>query len=281
MVFERDVITVEVKLSDMLGIMGKMDIPDSYGGPGGLDSGLAINFFGIVGGGTHVVFILDCSLSMWGEKELIMRREAARIINDLTPGTHFAVIFFGGPAWPAGRDPDLKNWVSTGGSWQSFRPRNWNALPEVGYKQASYRTKSSMIDEIRTVPLVYGTVYDCPIYMALRMDPIPDTIFFMTDGESDTERGIDSLRKMVDQLKAAGKRVPIMHTVGFGISRNDQLEAMAALMNGECRFLTTWDYTRRYGYDGTKPARLNPGFDVDREVESVPSDQYPIEFFLQ
>lgn len=138
-----------------------------------------------------------------------------------------------------------------------------------------------MISKIKTTPLVYGTVYDNPIYMALSMDPVPDTIFFMTDGESSTERGIISLQKMVEQLTAAGKRVPVMHTVGFGISHNNQLKEMAALMRGECNFLTTREYIKKYGRDRSRPAKLNPGFDVESGVESVPAEQYPVEFFLR
>jgi hypothetical protein len=279
-VFRDDLKTVEVRLSDMAVTMGKWGLPDSYRGLDVPKLDIDINFFGIVGGGKHIVFILDCSPSMQGVREGIMRREAARIIEELTPGTDFAVIFFGGLAWAAGQKPDLNNWVQSAGSWQSFRPKDWNALPKVKYRKASYSTKSSMISEIRTTPLIEGTIYDCPVYMALSMDPIPDTIFFMTDGECDVERGIDSLRKMVDQLTAAGKRVPVMHTVGLEVYFSDQLEQMAELMGGECRFLTAREYDGKYGHDRSGHAPQNPGYDVTREVETVPADQYPVEFSL-
>jgi hypothetical protein len=280
-VLNREVKTVEARLSDMIMDMGGSDYLDSGGGLDGLDLGLNIDFFGIIGGGTHIVFILDCSLSMWGEKDRIMRSEASRIIRELPRGTHFAVIFFGGPAWPAGREPDLDDWVSTGGGWQSFRPKDWSKLPKVKYKKISADSKSRMIREIHAAPLIYGTVYDCPIYMALSMDPVPDTVFFMTDGESSAERGIVSLRKMVDQLTEAGKRVPVMHTVGFGISHDDQLVEMAALMRGEYRFLTASEYISTYGRDRSRPFRRNSGMNVEENVESVSDEQYPVEFSLQ
>lgn len=278
--FKTEVKTVDIKLSYSTDVTGGWEFLDTAGGLDGLDLGLDVNFFGIMGGGSHIVFIIDYSLSMWGQKERIMRREASRVIHELPDGTRFSVIFFGGPAWPAGIDPKLNNWVKTGDDWQSFRPKDWNALPKVIYKKANAITKLNEISKIKSTPLIYGTVYDCPIYMALRMDPIPDTIFFMTDGESDPERGIMSLQRMVDKLTAAGKKVPVMHMVGFGVTHNDQLREMAALTGGECRFLTTWDYIKKYGEDRSKRVKLKSGFDVEKGIESVSADQYPVEFPL-
>jgi hypothetical protein len=272
--------TVDINMSDMVGMSWDLGLPDSGVGLSGLGLGQNISFFGIKGGGTHVVFILDCSQSMSGEKEKIMRREAVRIIEDLPMGTQFAVIFFAGPAWPAGSKPDLDDWVQTYGDFQSFRPKNWDDLPKVKYRRASEGIRSGMIRHIRSTPLVYGTVFDCPIFMALRMDPIPDTVFFMTDGECSTERGINSLRKMVEQLKAAGKRIPVMNTVGFGIGRNYQLEDMAALMMGECSFISIQDYIMQHGPVPSGYAAMDSGFDVERRVKSVPAGEYPVEFSL-
>jgi hypothetical protein len=273
--------TIESRFSDVVMNLSDWDIPDSYRGlnAAGLDG--EIQFFGVMGSGTHVVFILDFSPSMAGMKEDIMRREAARIINGLLPGTHFAVILFGGIAWPAGQDPDLGNWVVTNGDWQTCRPKDWSALPKVMYLRSSRRTRSDMIDEIDDARLIDGTVYDCPVFMALRMDPLPETIFFMTDGEGDRERGIVSLQKMVAQLEAAGKKVPVMHTVGFGVSSSGQLELMAELMGGECRFLSPWEYNSLYGPSRQRTSGRSLGVNDDWRVESVSADQYPVEFSLQ
>jgi hypothetical protein len=273
--------TVAVKLPEMTGIKWGLGFLDTGGGLDGLDLGLSVNFFGISGGGTHIAFIIDYSASMWGEREKIMRREAARVIRELPRGTQFGVIFFGGPAWPAGLDPKLSDWVKTSYDAHSFRPKDWNDLPKVTYKEASMFTTSSMIRKVKTTPLVDGTVYDCPIYMALNMEPIPDTIFFMTDGGCTTNRGIVSLRKMVDQLTATGKKVPVMHTIGFGISSDAQLKEMAELMRGRCRFLTAREYIKTYGRDESRPAKLDPQLDVRRKVETVPFEAYPIEFSLR
>lgn len=279
---KKEVKTAEIKMPEMTGIKGGTGYLDGGGGLGGLGfGGLDINFFGIMGGGKHVVFIIDYSASMRGEKEAIMRREAARVLRELPRETEFGVIFFAGPAWPASSGlSSLNDWVCTGGNAGTYRPKDWNDMPKVRYKRASKGVVSSMIDKVEDTPLVYGTVYDCPIYMALSMDPMPETIFFMTDGACSTQRGIESLRKMVSQLKASGKKVPVMHTVGFGISSNAQLKQMADLMGGECNFLTTADYNKKYGPSKKNPKKLKSEVNVKKTVKSVPSHEYPVTFSL-
>lgn len=274
--FEQERDAIESKLSDMIWNMGNK----SDQGSSGEMNGLGVNFFGVMGGGTHVVFILDLSSSMQGAKDRVMRREAARIIDDLFPETHFAVIFFGSVAWSAGLEPDWDNWVLTRGDWLSYRPKDWNNLQQVQYEKASLKAKDRMISEIKAAPMAHGTIFDCPIYMALSMDPVPNTIFFITDGDCPSERSIDSLKKMVDQLKEAGKQIPVMHTVGIGLSHSDQLEEMAALMGGECRILTAQDYMRQYGNDLSMSTRQNPRFDITK-VKSVSAREYPIQFDLR
>ena len=257
---------------------------DFLKGTDGLSDGRGegIEFFGVVGTGSYVVFILDFSLSMQGEKEGIMRAEAARILQSLSRDTRFNVICFAGPAWIADTklEQQLDLWVRTGGDPFLFRPRSWSRLRNVRYLRASHLTVARLVEVVETTPLFMGTVYDNPIYMALSMDPLPDTIFFLTDGECPESRGIDSLRKMVEQLKADGRKVPVLHTVGLGVTHSDQLEAMAGLTGGESRYLTARDYRNRYGLDELKRGR-RARFDINQKVESVPLDQYPVDVTLQ
>ncbi|MCK4564687.1 MAG: VWA domain-containing protein, partial [Verrucomicrobia bacterium] len=90
----------DIKMPEITGVKGGLG---NMGGDGlgSLGFDLNFNFFGIRGGGRHVVFVIDYSASMKGEKEKIMRREAARVISELPKTTEFGVIFFAGPAWPA------------------------------------------------------------------------------------------------------------------------------------------------------------------------------------
>lgn len=281
-VVKKEVKSVDIKMPEMSGIKGGQGYLNGGDGLGGLGFDFDINFFGILGGGKHIVFVIDYSQSMKGEKDAIMRREASRVIRELPKGVKFSAIFFAGPAWPAdsGLEKYLDGWVKSGKNAHSFRPKDWNKMPKVRYKTVSGGTCSSMITHIETTPLVFGTVYDCPIYMALNMNPIPDTIFFMTDGACADERGIVSLRRMVGQLKASGKKVPVMHTVGFGISNNRQLKEMAELMGGECNFLTAGEYIKKYGPDKSKRGQLKAKVNVKNQIKSVPASEYPIEFSL-
>jgi len=270
----------DIQMPEITGVKGGLG---NMGGDGlgGLGFNLDFSFFGSRGGGRHVVFVIDYSASMGGEKDEIMRREAARVITELPKKTQFGVIFFAGPAWPATSNMEryANDWVQTGGDAGSFRPKDWDDMPQVRYETASTSVCSSMVDIIERTPLIFGTVYDCPLYMALSMDPIPDTIFFITDGSCNPQRGIVSFRKMLDQLKAAGKKVPKVNTVGFGISRNSQLTEIARLTEGESSFLTAADYIRKYGSVESKPQKLNPKFNI-RTIKSVNAEEYPVEFSL-
>ncbi len=273
----------DIRMPEITGVKGGLG---NMGGDGmgGLGFDLDFSFFGTRGrgGGRHIVFVIDYSASMKGEKEEIMRREAARVISELPKTTQFGVIFFAGPAWPAASNLErtARDWVKTDNDAGSFRPKDWDDLPQMKYKTASTSVCSSMANIIETTPLIYGTVYDCPLYMALSMDPIPDAIFFLTDGSCNPQRGIISFRKMVDQLKAAGKKVPKVNTVGFGISRNSQLTEIARLTEGESNFLTAADYIRKYGAVKSKPHKLKPRFNISA-IKSVPAEEYPVEFTLQ
>ena len=273
----------DIQMPEITGVAGGLG---NMGGDGlgGLGFDLDFSFFGTrgKGDGRHVVFVIDYSASMKGEKEKIMRREAARVIGELPKTTKFGVIFFAGPAWPAGSklERTASDWVKTGNDASSFRPKDWDDLSRMKYKTASTSVCSSMVDIIESTPLVFGTVYDCPLYMALSMDPIPDVIFFITDGHCDPQRGIVPFRKMLDQLKAAGKKVPKVNTIGFGISGSSQLKEIAQLTEGESNFLTAADYIRKYGAVETKPHTMKPRFNTNK-IRSVTAEEYPVEFTLQ
>jgi hypothetical protein len=278
-------IAVDIKMPEIVGVKGGTGYGRS-GGLGGLGFSFNMNFFGLSSKAmSHIVFIIDYSGSMKGEKEAIMRRELARVLSDLPEDTDFGMIFFAGPAWPAGKGGSVvsSDWVKTDGEDHSntYRPKDWDRLQSVDYERATSARISRMIRVVESTPLSGGTVYDCPIYMALKMKPLPDKIFFITDGACSTERGIVSLRKMVDQLKAAGEKIPVMHTIGFGISRNAQLEQMAALMGGESKFLTTEEYIRKYGPNEDKPSQVNENEVKVGKIEAVPADRYSVKFELR
>lgn len=259
---------------------------NGFGDAAGFDLDIEIEFFGARGGGQKLVFVIDVSQSLRGRddrtKERIMRKEATRVIEELPPGIDFNVIFFAGPAWPAFDDLDewADEFVTTGDDADTFRPKDWDDLKKLGYYGSGTGARHRAIRAIRDTDLVYGTVFDLPMFMALNMDPTPDTIFFMTDGSTSDERGIDQIRKMVEQMDRAGKKVPTIHTVGLGTSGNRQLDEIAALTRkGTATYLTPEDFRKKYGDISF------PDSDEERNsgvrIERVPADRYPIEFDME
>lgn len=256
---------------------------DGFGSGSGLALDIDIEFFGAKGGGGHVAFVIDYSGSMKGPKEVILRRETMRIMEDLPEGVQFGVIFFAGPAWPASKSytSGLNNWVTTnspGSAYTNFRPKNWDRLPRIRYETSSSSTRNRYKRIGEDTPLVAGTIYDAPLYMAMSMDPVPETIFFMTDGSCPEKRGIVPLKKMIAQLKAAGKKVPIIHTVGLGISNSSHLRGIAQLTGGTANFLTAQQYLKQYG-----PGKVDmpgKGENVMQRVDKVPANKYPVAFNL-
>lgn len=262
---------------------------DGFGDGAGFDLDIKIDFFGISGGGKHIVFVIDFSDSLKESgKEMIMRREATRVIEELPLEVNFGLIFFAGPTWPGMDDvrESADNWVtsaaagSPGASAASFRPKKWSRLPRARYFSADSSARKRALKAIRETPTLFGTIFDVPMYMALTMDPIPDTIFFMTDGQCSEGRGITQIRLMVEQLKLQGKKIPVIHTIGLGISSNAHLDSIAAIGNGESRYVTPQAYQEKYGNSDFPPSN-EPRFSTSKEISVVPADEYPIKFKLK
>ena len=262
---------------------------DGFGDGAGFDLDIKIDFFGISGGGKHIVFVIDFSDSLKESgKEMIMRKEATRVIEELPLEVNFGLIFFAGPTWPGMDDvrESADNWVtsaaagSPGASAASFRPKKWSRLPRARYFSADSSARKRALKAIRETPTLFGTIFDVPMYMALTMEPIPDTIFFMTDGQCSEDRGITQIRLMVEQLKLQGKKIPVIHTIGLGISSNAHLDSIAALGNGESRYVTPQAYLKKYGNSDFPPSK-EPRFETSGKIPKVPSDEYPIKFKLK
>ncbi|MGF1450763.1 MAG: hypothetical protein ACFB21_01650 [Opitutales bacterium] len=252
-----------------------------FGAGFGFELDVNIEFFGTRGGGKRVVFVVDYSQSMAGggerSKDTIMRREMIRVLEELDDNTEFGMIFFAGPAWDAFEEPDSTtgDWVHSGGP-STFRPKDWNDLPEVEYH--SGRRRDRAIDAVEDTPLIFGTIYDAPLFMALRMRPTADTIFFMTDGACSEDRGIVPLRKMITQMREAGLSIPKINTVGFGISSNRQLTEIAQLTGGQSNFLTVDEYINKYGGGDVAAPENDDNFNAAEELQQVDGDEYPPNF---
>jgi hypothetical protein len=123
--------------------------PGAAGGSGG-----KLKFMGVEGTGERFLIIADRSASMNGPKLEYVKAEILKTLSDLRPGSKFYVIFYESTATPMPGN----RWVS--GRSQAVQAANW----------------------IRQIYAQGGTEPLPAFELAFRMNPRPDTIFFMTDG---------------------------------------------------------------------------------------------------
>ena len=169
---------------------------DGFGeGWGNGTGGKGANFFNTNSSAERVLFIIDYSQSMAGPRQKLMRAELAKSVQNLVVGTQFQMIFFAGPAWVAGdsiqmdgkvgakidHNGKIFNWTSPGSA------HDWNApkeLPKPTWISASEESIQARLPIIKDTRLIWGTDWASPFELAFQMDPLPQAIFFMTDGAS-------------------------------------------------------------------------------------------------
>ena len=170
------------------------DFGEGWASGDGFGSGGGASFFNQKVKAKRVAYVIDYSLSMKGVPEKLMRAELSKSIKELGTGMQFQMIFFAGPVWVAGAEVHMEkgnraatvkdggrkyDWKSAGDA-HSWNPDGKKQTPE--WLTVSSSTLKSAAKDIRETPLVWGTIWDHPLEMALSMDPKPDVIFFMTDG---------------------------------------------------------------------------------------------------
>ncbi len=170
------------------------DFGSGWGSGSGSGSGSA-SFFNTKMKADRVAYVIDYSASMRGQKDQLMRAELARSVEALKGQLDYQLIFFAGPAWVAGDEVQLnKNgiskvtsdgktyeWKTTGGAHGFDVKDEDKAQKPKWLKSTGSQIKKSM-ELIEETKLVWGTTWEPAIDMALRMNPKPNVIFFMTDG---------------------------------------------------------------------------------------------------
>jgi hypothetical protein len=162
----------------------------------GDDSGIGggASFFNQKVTAKRVAYVIDYSLSMSGVRDRLMREELEKSIRQLGSGMQFQMIFFAGPVWVAGQQVSMREknrlatvkdgereyeWKTDGGA-NTWKPVGTRHQPE--WLTVTSSNLQTAVDHIRKTRLVWGTIWDHPLEMALSMEPKPDVIFFMTDG---------------------------------------------------------------------------------------------------
>ena len=209
---------------------------EGLGAGTGLGVGLGMGGFGDGGGGgsetvffnqkasaERVVFVVDYSASMNGQRIKLLKSELSQTMKLLGDGVDYQLIFFAGPAWVAGDKVKMAgqksaevegdrghkyDWECKGGA------HNWDTKGSRQQPDWITKSKSTLkksLDSIQETPLVWGTDWEGPLEMALSMEPEPQIVFFMTDGAS----GPNSMDIAEDIGRKAKSKKIVVNTIAL------------------------------------------------------------------
>ena len=183
------------KLGGMGG--GGMGLGGAGGGFGqGIGRGGAFNFLGQTAFGTRVVYVVDVSGSMeavgdGGKTRMaVLKRELDKSLSRVPAGSQFQVICFSDFAWAhnvvnptMGEKFEKARWDITSAEWKKAK------IPAFAYLQGNLFNINESRKLVTDMPTNGGTNWGAGLLMALKGNPRPDIIFFMTDGQRVDEQG--------------------------------------------------------------------------------------------
>lgn len=198
---------------------------DDFGqgwGDDAFEAGGGASFFGQQVKANRIAYVIDYSLSMRGKRDTIMREELTRSISELPHGMRYQLIFFSGPVWVAGdkvAHRDRSATVVSGNEqfeWERKGDQHsWDAvgnkLQTPEWRDVSASNIKESLKHIKESRLSIGTTWMPPIQMALRMEPTPEIIYFMTDGVAG--RNSNAIAREIATL--AGRMGVIVNTVAL------------------------------------------------------------------
>lgn len=213
------------------------DFGDGWG-DGGFGAGAGTtSFFGKTIKGRRILYIIDFSASMKGERQKLMRKELSQSVYKLSPDIKYQMIFFAGPAWVAGNKVQMNgkktasivdggasySWVSAGKA-HDWKPSGKRQSPT--WLQAMDQQVEASKKIITSHKLVWGTNWKNPLEMIFEMDPLPETVLFMTDGVAKGDP-IGVAKKMATRAK---KKNITINTIA--LMEPKAVTAMKALAKG-------------------------------------------------
>ncbi|MGJ8697352.1 MAG: hypothetical protein ACSHYF_13625 [Verrucomicrobiaceae bacterium] len=190
---------VSVPIPEMSIPDAMLGMEDDFGmgfgsGEGDGSGGGGATFFGGRMQGKRMVYIVDFSGSMkertesGGTRIAALKKELIRSINELPPGMEVAVVFFSNTAWTfdtKGSMPNENGWIGVG------------KTPQVAWYPANPKLKKELISKITAMPTAGGTVWYPALKMALSMDPPPNGVFLLSDGDPrDGDLVLDELKEI-------------------------------------------------------------------------------------
>ena len=220
------------------------DFGDGWGsGSGnGAGGGGGFSFFNQKIKAERVCYVIDYSGSMGGKKILLLKEELKKSITALPDRVDYQLLFFAGPVWVAG--DAVKNqggnkaftvtnngkdyeWVTAGGA-HGFHPKDKNKRQQVEWLTSTKSQRKKSLELIQNTKLVWGTIWDYPLEMALAMNPKPDIIFLMTDGSA----GGKSLEVAKEIGRKAKKEGVIINTIALMLPQAKEAMADIAKRTG-------------------------------------------------
>jgi len=215
-----------------------------------LNKAFASSFMGVKSKANKILFIIDYSASMRG-RDVVMRDELSKAIEKLPAVGSVAVIFFSGPTWVAGEDANAlhRKWKGDNGKtgWKpvdGYKPKRPKWLP------VTPSNKKNLIKAVKSTPLTFGTVWDNSFEWAFYMNPKPDVIYFMTDGNAnDKFKGMDIIKSKKGRTK--------IYTIGYGAPQGAKkpLEEIAAMSGGKSKFVDMDEIREMEKEIGKKPKK--------------------------
>ena len=196
------------------------------------------SFFGQQVKAQRIAYVIDYSGSMvQGDRDKLMREELTRSVSELPPGVVYQLIFFAGPGWVAGDQVQVRGKKATVTSgkdkyeWEtSHSYGQWDVagkkVQTPVWRSVTTQNIEESLKHIKNTQLVLGTVWMPPMEMALRMDPPPQVIYFMTDG---IVGGRDVVQLAKDIAKLARSKGTRVNTIA--LMEPKAREAMITLAN--------------------------------------------------
>ncbi|MGI9245080.1 MAG: hypothetical protein ACR2RV_30025 [Verrucomicrobiales bacterium] len=170
----------------------------SAGGTGGAggEAGGEVEFFGTRSHAERVVFIVDFSSSMRKGRRLeLLKKELYKALASLADGMLFNIIYYSDTPWV--------------GSFVTRKSLSRPLPSKVNWRIADKTAIRMTTAEIANMRAGGPTYWTPPLKLATAMDPKPDLIWLLSDGDSADRR---SLIRKLDQLVPEGIRI---NTVGL------------------------------------------------------------------
>ncbi len=207
-------------------------------------SSATIDFFGVHTGGKRIAFLLDYSGSMEGTFRTTMEKQLEKTLDSLPDGTQVILICWAGPAWLYNQTaPQIAGkWKKIGG-YDDFTTVPDVTLDPPQWIQTSPTSVAEIMKGIKAqVSDPGGTDWRQPFRYAMRADPPPDVIFFLTDGQippGNTGRALDAISVAMNKADTP----PQINCLWIEnkSEKSTTMEILAQKYNGEFRKVSAKD----------------------------------------